>query len=66
MDYLPNDPDILISSINMLLRDEEFDSLQALCYAFNCDPQDIINRLSAHGYVYSQEQRQFRPKDFNK
>ncbi len=66
MDYLPNDPDILISSINMLLRDEEFDSLQTLCYAFNRDPQDIINRLSAHGYVYSQEQRQFRPKDFNK
>lgn len=66
MDYLPNDPDILISSINMLLRDEEFDSLQALCYAFNRDPQDIINRLSANGYVYSQEQRQFRPKDFNK
>ena len=26
MDFLPKDPAILISSVNMLLRDEEFDS----------------------------------------
>lgn len=66
MDFLPNDPDILISSINMLLRDEEYDSLETLCYAFDREPQDIIERLSAHDYVYSSEQRQFRPKDFDK
>ena len=29
MDYLPKDPAILVSSINMLLRDEEFDSLES-------------------------------------
>ncbi len=29
MDYLPQNPAILVSSINMLLRDEEFDSLEA-------------------------------------
>ena len=33
MDYLPKDPAILVSSVNMLLRDEEFDTLEALCYA---------------------------------
>ena len=27
MDYLPHDPTILVSSVNMLLRDEEFDTL---------------------------------------
>ena len=27
MDYLPKDPAILVSSVNMLLRDEEFDTL---------------------------------------
>ena len=32
MDYLPKDPAILVSSVNMLLRDEEFDSLESLCY----------------------------------
>ena len=34
MDYLPKDPAILVSSVNMLLRDEEFDTLESLCYAF--------------------------------
>ena len=34
MDYLPQNPAILVSSINMLLRDEEFDSLESLCYNF--------------------------------
>ena len=28
MDYLPKDPAILVSSVNMLLRDEEFDTLE--------------------------------------
>ncbi len=45
MDYLPNDPAILVSSINMLLRDEEFDSLESLCYAFIREPQDIKDYL---------------------
>ncbi len=30
MDYLPQTPAILVSSINMLLMDEEFDSFDAL------------------------------------
>ena len=28
MDHLPNDPAILVSSVNMLLRDDEYDTLQ--------------------------------------
>lgn len=39
MDYLPQNPAILVSSINMLLRDEEFDSLESLCYNFNTEPE---------------------------
>lgn len=65
MDYLPSDPAILVSTINMLLRDEEFDSLESLCYAFNRDPQDIIAYLAQHDYVYSLEQKQMRPKGYN-
>ena len=38
MDYLPKDPAILVSSVNMLLRDEEFDSLESLCNNFNETP----------------------------
>ena len=47
MDYLPKDPAILVSSVNMLLRDEEFDTLEALCFAL--------------GFVWSEQQKQFRP-----
>lgn len=61
MDYLPKDPAILVSSINMLLRDEEFDTLESLCYNFNVEPEDIKTYLQGHGYVYSEDQSQFRP-----
>lgn len=65
MDFLPTDPAILVSTINMLLRDDEFDSLEALCYAFNRDPKELKNYLLQHGYVYSIEQKQMRPKGYN-
>ena len=61
MDYLPKDPAILVSSVNMLLRDDEFDTLQSLCYAFSRDPQEIKNYLQEKGYVWSEQQNQFRP-----
>ena len=48
MDYLPKDPSILVSSVNMLLRDEEFDTLESLCYAFNKEPRDIKDYVYIH------------------
>ncbi|GJG33390.1 hypothetical protein PRMUPPPA20_14990 [Xylanibacter ruminicola] len=65
MEYLPKDPAILVSSVNMLLRDEEFDTLESLCYNFETEPADIKDYLFGHGYVYSEEQRQFRPIGYN-
>lgn len=61
MDYLPKDPAILVSSVNMLLRDEEFDTLEALCYAFSREPWEVRDYLLTHGFVWSEEQKQFRP-----
>lgn len=61
MDFLPKDPAILVSSINMLLRDEEYDTLESLCYAFNRVPDDIKHYLLTSGFVYSEQQKQFRP-----
>ena len=61
MECLPKDPAILVSSVNMLLRDEEFDSLESLCYAFNREPQEIKDYLHGHGFVWSDNQKQFRP-----
>ena len=58
MDNLPKDPAILVSSVrsalplgsskNMLLRDEEFDSLESLCYAFSREPKEIKDYLREH------------------
>ena len=61
MDFLPNDPAILVSSINMYLRDDEYDSLESLCNAFNRDPEELKAYLAKNGYTYSSSQRQFRP-----
>jgi len=61
MDRLPNDPHILVSSVNMLLRDEEFDSLESLCYNFNSEAEELKQYLASYGYVFSEEQKQFRP-----
>ena len=66
MDYLPKDPAILVSSANMLLRDEEFDSLESLCNNFNEDVEKLKASLLKVGYVYSEEQHQFRPIGFDK
>lgn len=66
MEYLPKDPAILVSSINMLLRDEEYDSLEQLCYAFGKDAEDVKNYLSKYGYVYSEEQKQMRPEGYDR
>ena len=65
MEYLPKDPAILVSSVNMLLRDEAFDTLESLCYNFGTEPADIKDYLFGHGYVYSEEQCQFRPIGYN-
>jgi hypothetical protein len=61
MDYLPKDPAILVSSVNMLLRDKEFDTLEALCYSFSRDPKEIKDYLYKRGFVWSEQQKQFRP-----
>ena len=61
MEYLPKDPAILVSSVNMLLRDEEFDTFESLCYTFNKQPQDIKDYLMEYGFVWSEHQKQFRP-----
>ena len=61
MDNLPKDPAILVSSVNMLLRDEEFDTLESLCYAFSREPKEIKDYLMKYGFVWSEPQKQFRP-----
>ena len=60
MDYLPHDPAILVSSINLYLRDEMYDTLEALCYACGRDPEELKAYLRDNGYYYDESQRQFK------
>ena len=60
MDTLPQTPAILVSTINMLLRDEEFDSLDSLCYNFNRKPDELTTYLLNNGYRYDPDQKQFK------
>ena len=66
MEDLPKDPAILVSSINMLLRDDEFDTLESLCCFYDREPDELKSTLEREGYVYSEEQRQFRPAGYDK
>lgn len=65
MDFLPNDPAMLVSTINMFLRDGEYDSLESLCNSFDRDIEQIKEHLLANGYVWSEEQKQMRPVGFD-
>ncbi len=64
MDKLPNDPAMLVSAVNMLLRDEEFDSLEELCFNFDTTAEKVKEQLQDSGYIYSEEQKQFRPAGY--
>ena len=53
MDHLPlNDIPMLVSSINFLLRDEEFDNLDQICYCYNIGREEMDRLLSSQGYSY--------------
>lgn len=53
------DSNILVSIINMKLRDE-YNSLESLCYDLNLIEEDIINKCKDAGYKYIKEQNQFK------
>ena len=55
---LPQDPMILLSFINMKLRDF-YPSLDALCEDMNVDKEEILNKLAALGFEYNEEQNKF-------
>ena len=55
---LPQDPMILLSFINMKLRDF-YPSLDALCEDLNVDKEEILNKLAALGFEYNEEQNKF-------
>ena len=58
MEKIPQDPYILFSAVNMLLRDN-YKSLDELCYDMNVDRAELENNLSKVGFEYSEENNKF-------
>ena len=56
---IPQDPFILLSFVNMKLRDE-YDSLDALADGLDVDVNDIKSRLESVGFKYDASQNQFK------
>ena len=55
---LPKDPHLLLSMVNMKLRND-CENLEDLVHHYQVDPVDLINQLALHGYVYNPQQNQF-------
>ena len=57
--YLRIDPFILLSAINMQLRDN-YSSLEDLCKSLDLDEEKLTERLQNAGFSYISEQNQFK------
>ena len=55
---LPSDPIMLLSFVNMKLRDL-YPSLDALCEDMDVTKEEILRKLAEVGYAYVEERNQF-------
>lgn len=55
---MPTDPFMLLSYVNMKLRDQ-YSSLEAFCEAEDVDQSKLISDLAAAGFEYSAENNKF-------
>ena len=56
--YIPQDNYMLLSIINMKLRDS-YSSLDSLCDSEDISQEEIITKLKSIGYNYNKELNQF-------
>ena len=57
---IPEDPYMLLSFINMKLRDGDYESFSDLCHALGVDEKEVKNKLEEAGFEYNPDLRQFR------
>ena len=55
---LPQDPAILLSFVNTMLRDK-YKNLGELCEDYNIEISEITEKLKAIGYDYDPQRNQF-------
>jgi len=61
---IPSNPAMLVSLINMKLRDGNED-LESLCAACNWNQKDLLKELEAAGFTYCKENRCFKEQGKN-
>lgn len=59
MEDMPKDPFMLLSWVNMKLRDR-YESLEALCEDLQVDKEQLVATLHKAGFDYMPEVNQFR------
>lgn len=55
---LPNDPIMLMSAVNLKLRDY-YSSLDTLCEDMNINKSELCEKLEKAGFTYSEENKKF-------
>jgi hypothetical protein len=60
MNQLPSNPHMLVSVVNTLLRDGEFESLEDLCAYYDREPDAVQQYLFQNGYTYNETLKQFK------
>lgn len=58
-DILPQDPAMMLSYINMMLRDQYPEGLDALCDDRGIDRDELTDKLGQAGFEYSTEANKF-------
>lgn len=59
MYMLPDDPSILLSFVNMKLRDE-FPDLDEMCDTLDIDKEELVEKLERSGRRYDPDTNSFR------
>lgn len=57
---IPSDPVMLMSMLNMKLRDGDYESLGDLCLSLGLDEKAVVDKLSVAGFEYMPQIKQFR------
>ena len=56
---IPQDPFMLLSFINMKLRDQDYENFDDLCSSFGINPDEIKTKLARFGFEYNPEANRF-------
>jgi len=60
MDHLPlSDIAMLLSTVNTMLRDGEFDSLDELCEHFGITRSELDAKMGEGGFEFSEQQNKY-------